>query len=132
MTDASFAEFVSQPLSFDPQATVTLTAYNPHGLDYQYSSACDGTLVFSEIYYPYGWKATIDGTPQPHFRANYTLRAMNVPAGSHTIHFEFAPESVRKGDTIAIIFILLMYALTIGIIVLEVRKCRKTASNAQN
>ena len=132
VTDASFAEFVSQPLSFDPQATVTLTAYNPHGLDYQYNSACDGTLVFSEIYYPYGWKATIDGTPQPHFRANYTLRAMNVPAGSHTIHFEFAPESVRKGDTIAIIFILLMYALTIGIIVLEVRKCRKTAANAQN
>ena len=132
VTDASFAGFVSQPLSYDPNAVIQLTAYNPHGLDYVYSSACDGTLVFSEIYYPYGWKATIDGTPQPHFRANYTLRAMNVPAGEHTIHFEFAPDSVRKGDTIATIFIVLMYLLTAGIIVLEVRKCRKTAANAQN
>ena len=132
VADASFSEFVSPALSRDPEAIVALTAYNPHGLDYVYSSACDATLVFSEIYYPHGWKATIDGEPQPHFRANYTLRAMNVPAGEHTIHFEFDPDSVRKGDTIAIIFILLMYAITAGIIVMAVRNYRKMRVNAQN
>ena len=132
VTDASFADFVKPNLSYDPEATVLLTAYNPHGLDYEYDSPCDATLVFSEIYYPYGWKATVDGEPQPHFRANYTLRAMNVPAGRHTIHFEFDPDSVHKGDTIAILFIVLMYGLTVGIIVLELRKRRKNAANATN
>ena len=72
--------------------------------------------MFSEIYYPYGWKASIDGEPVDHYRVNYMLRALNVPAGSHAIHFEFDPDSVRKGDTIATVFIVLMYLLSVGII----------------
>ena len=71
-------------------------------------------MVFSEIYYPYGWKAYIDGKPAEIFRANYLLRAMNIPAGQHDIRMEFRPDSVRKGNTIASIFIVIMYATVLG------------------
>ena len=84
-------------------------------------------MVFSEIYYPYGWKVTIDGVPAEHFRADYTLRALHIPAGDHAIHFEFAPDSVRKGDTLAIVCILAMYLIILGLIGINVYKRIKTA-----
>ena len=92
-------------------ADVRLTAYTPKQLDYEYTTSQPGTIVFSEIYYPYGWKATIDGQPADHFRVDYTLRALNVPAGSHHITFLFDPDSVRKGDRIAVACVFLMYAV---------------------
>ena len=90
-------------------AEITLTSYTPKSLDYKVKSSKDGTVVFSEIYYPYGWKATIDGRKADHFRADYVLRAMNVPAGEHTINFTFDPDSVHKGNTLSVICIVLMY-----------------------
>ncbi len=90
-------------------AEIKLTAYTPKSLDYKVKSSKDGTVVFSEIYYPYGWKATIDGRKADHFRADYVLRAMNVPAGEHTINFTFDPDSVHKGNTLSVICIVLMY-----------------------
>ena len=111
--DRSFAEYVSD---FEPAvpegASVVLNKYTPKELDYTCSSSEPGTIVFSEIYYPYGWKATIDGQPADHYRVNYMLRALNVPAGEHNIHFIFDPDSVRKGNTLATVCIILMYLLT--------------------
>ncbi len=92
-------------------ADVHLTVYKPDRLEYDCISPAGGTIVFSEIYYPYGWKATVDGAPADHFRANYTLRAMNVPAGSHHIVFEFRPDSVRRGDAFSMTCIILMFGL---------------------
>ena len=97
-----------------PDARIRLTAHTPDSRDYKYTSSTPGTVVFSEIYYPHGWKATIDGEPADHFRADYVLRAMNVPAGSHHIRFVFDPDCVRKGDTLALVFIILMYLLLAG------------------
>ena len=94
-------------------AEITLTAYTPKSLDYKVKSSRDGTVVFSEIYYPYGWKATIDGKKADHFRADYVLRAMNVPAGEHTINFTFDPDSVRKGNSLSVACIMLMYLATV-------------------
>jgi len=115
--DREFEGFVKD---FEPgvaeDASIVLTEYTPRYLDYSYSSSQPGTVVFSEIYYPFGWKASIDGVPAEHFRANYTLRAMNVPAGKHTIHFEFDPDSVRKGDAVAVVLVSLMYLIIAGII----------------
>lgn len=99
-----------------PDAEVSLTCYTPRYLDYSYSTSQDGTIVFSEIYYPFGWKASIDGNPVEHYRVNYTLRALDVPAGQHTVHFEFDPDSVRRGDMIATVMVCLMYLIMIGII----------------
>ncbi len=90
-------------------ARIVLTAYTPKYLEYKVRSSQDGTVVFSEIYYPYGWKATLDGRKADYFRANYLLRAMNIPAGEHTISFTFDPDSVHKGNTLSVICIILMY-----------------------
>ena len=110
VVDREFAGSVSNasPGKSD-DAEIVLTSYSPKSLDYKVRSSRDGTVVFSEIYYPYGWKATLDGRKADYFRADYVLRAMNVPAGEHTINFTFDPDSVRLGNTLSVICILLMY-----------------------
>jgi len=70
--------------------------------------------VFSEIYYPKGWKASIDGKPAPHFRANYVLRAMIVPAGEHRIEFTFDPPMWRVGKSIDLTSSLLLILIFVG------------------
>ena len=115
--DKSFAQYLPDYEPLIPEgASVVLNKYTPKELDYTCSSSQPGTIVFSEIYYPYGWKATIDGQAVDHYRVNYMLRALNVPAGQHNIHFIFDPESVRKGDTIALICIIIMYLACVVII----------------
>ena len=115
--DKEFASYVENfTPEHDPTATVRLTKYTPRYLDYEYATSKPGTIVFSEIYYPYGWKATIDGKPVDIFRVNYMLRAINVPAGTHRIHMEFDPDSVKKGDTIAMVCIIIMYSIILLVI----------------
>jgi len=93
---------------------VELVSYSPKRLEYKTRSSMDKILVFSEIYYPFGWRATIDGQAVDIFRVNYLLRAMQVPAGEHTIKMAFEPDSVRKGDTIAIICIVILFLTILG------------------
>ncbi len=112
-------DFKQYVQGFKPAAagsSISLTSYAPNALTYKSQSSADGTVVFSEIYYPYGWKAYIDGKPAEIFRANYLLRAMNIPAGQHEIRMEFRPDSVAKGDKLAITFVLIMYATVLGVI----------------
>ncbi|MBQ2970581.1 MAG: YfhO family protein [Bacteroidaceae bacterium] len=125
--DKEFAPYVSNfTPGTDSTATVRLTKYTPRYLDYEYTTDKPGTIVFSEIYYPYGWKATIDGEPADIYRVNYMLRAINVPAGKHTIHMEFAPDSAKRGDTIALICIGIMYATILFVIAFSIfRAVRK-------
>lgn len=127
VVDRQFAGFVKDPHpGIAPDASVELTYFRPRKVEYDSHSSADGTIVFSEIYYPYGWKASIDGNPVDHFRANYTLRALNVPAGDHHIIFIFDPDSVRKGDTIAMTCIIAMYLLILVAITSGcIRSCRK-------
>lgn len=119
--DRSFSSYVND---FEPSipedAEVVLNKYTPKELDYTCTSSQPGTVVFSEIYYPYGWKATIDGTPVDHYRVNYMLRAVNVPAGQHNIHFIFDPDSVRKGDTLSKVCILAIYLISIALIIFSI------------
>ena len=115
--DKEFASYVKDfTPEHDPTATVRLTKYTPRYIDYEYATSKPGTIVFSEIYYPYGWKATVDGKPVDIFRVNYMLRAINVPAGTHSIHMEFDPDSVKKGDTIAMVCITIMYSIILLVI----------------
>lgn len=116
VTDKSFSAFIQPDSPADSTASITLTSYAPDVLEYKTTAAYDKTAVFSEIYYPYGWKATIDGQPAEHFRVDYVLRALNIPAGAHTVRFEFRPDSIYKGDKVSIAFIILMYLVCAGCI----------------
>lgn len=91
----------------DAESVVQLTSYEPNRLTYHVSSAKGGVVVFSEIYYP-GWQATIDGAPVDIARADYILRAMHVPSGSHTIEMWFEPQSIRVTETIAYVALALL------------------------
>ena len=115
VTDAKFSNLVQDfnPVP-DSVANIHLTSYAPDVLEYTSSSSLAKTAVFSEIYYPYGWKAYIDGQPTEIFRANYVLRALNIPAGEHKIRFEFRPDTVYKGDKISMAFVILMLAFVAG------------------
>lgn len=94
---------------------IKLTNYSPNKLTYQCETTSDRVAVFSEVWYPAGWIATIDGKPAEIFRANYTLRALKVPAGSKIIEMEFRPESYYKGATYSrIASSILLVLLAIG------------------
>lgn len=98
----------------DSLSVIRLTTYEPNRLVYEVSTPKDGIVVFSEIYYP-GWQATIDGKPADIARADYILRAMNVPAGKHTIEMRFDPKSLHVTEVIAYGALVLMI---IGVMVL--------------
>jgi hypothetical protein len=83
-------------------STIALTNYSPDALTYRGNAAHDGVVVFSEIYYADGWQAFLDGKPVPHFRVNYLLRALPVPAGAHTIEFRFEPKAYALGNGVSL------------------------------
>jgi hypothetical protein len=116
--------FVLAP-SMEPDH-IELAEYQPNYLKYNAKVSQDRLALFSEIYYPKGWKSFIDGKESDHFRANYLLRAMVIPAGSHTIEFRFDPPSLRTGRTISLIGSILVLLAVAGVIFLQVRKRRTT------
>ena len=96
------------------QGSIQLVNYDMDRMTYKSNSQSDQIAVLSEIYYPIGWTATIDGEEVEIGRANYLLRTIPVPAGEHTIEFVFEPSSYYVGENIAlagsVILILLMLA----------------------
>ena len=101
----------------DSTDTIVLTSYAPNELRYHYQAAGDRLAVFSEIYYPDGWKAQVDGAPAEVLRADWTLRAMALPAGGHDIVMRFEPDSYRVGAGISrasSITLILLLLLSLG------------------
>jgi hypothetical protein len=97
----------------DSNARITLDKYGLNELKYTSVNSGAGLSVFSDIYYPAGWKAFIDGKETPILRVNYALRGLVVPAGKHEIVFRFAPATFflgRKISTISSILLLVMVA----------------------
>lgn len=99
-----------EPVATEPDSTanIELLDYTPNKLTYRSSSVKQGLVVFSEIYYPQGWLATIDGKPADILRVNYVLRALEVPVGEHEIVFEFRPKSYALGNNVAYGFSILL------------------------
>jgi Bacterial membrane protein YfhO len=100
----------------DTTAKISETTYAPNKLGYTSEAATPQMAVFSEVYYDKGWNAYVDGKLTPHFRCDYVLRGMIVPAGKHTIEFKFEPTIVKTGETIALYSSVLLYGgiLSIG------------------
>ncbi|HQV35976.1 MAG TPA: YfhO family protein [Flavobacterium sp.] len=106
----------------DSLATIKLEEYKPNYLKYTAQNANDGVAIFSEIYYPNGWKVTIDGKEVKEFRANFVLRGLLIPAGKHTIEFKFEPEVVKKGSSIALFSSIGMLMLLLSGLYIESKK----------
>ena len=101
---------------------VTLTANSPNELKYQAEMTQGGLAVFSEIHYPTGWTATIDGQEAKILRVNYLLRGLEIPQGSHEIVFTFAPTSYSATKTPMVIFQYLIVLALVGGIFITYKK----------
>ncbi|HOO99537.1 MAG TPA: YfhO family protein [Bacteroidales bacterium] len=98
----------------EPEDQIKLISYKANELIYSFSASGERMVVFSEIYYPAGWKCYVDGTESRYFRANYVLRGMEVPAGEHKIRFSFEPASYKTGNSISLASSILLIVLLAG------------------
>ncbi|WP_417443973.1 YfhO family protein [Joostella sp.] len=111
---SKFLDISEKNYKVDSLASIAIVNYKPNEIKYKSSNSNDGLAVFSEMYYPHGWKVTIDGQEVDEFRVNYALRALAIPAGEHEITFKFDPEVVKTGSTISLASNLLLFLLLIG------------------
>lgn len=111
VADKSFEQVLGKANKVTPGDTIYETSYAPNRLTYKVRSANGNLAVFSEIFFPWGWEATIDGKPAAIGRVDYVLRAMQIPAGSHDIVMTFDPQSTRTTNKIAIASVIVVYAL---------------------
>jgi hypothetical protein len=117
-------------LKVDSLAQIQLIDYKPGYVKYKSRNANQGIAIFSEMYYKNGWNAYVDGKQSEHFRANYVLRGMAVPAGNHTIEFKFEPQVVKTGSSIALISTLAVILLFAAAIYLERKKSKNKPANS--
>ena len=121
--DKRFENFVEgKSFRKDVRGGIKLTEYEPNYLKYDYQASSEQLVVFSEIYYADGWDAFLDGEKVPHFRVDYVLRAMVVPAGKHTIEFRFEPKMYYLGNKIAYASSIVLLLLVFGYIGNEIKK----------
>lgn len=106
----------------DSAAVIKFIEKKPYWQKFESESASGGLGVFSEIYYPVGWKATIDGQETPIYRVDYTLRALEIPAGKHTIEFTFQPGAYVIGNKVTMVASLLLVVVVLGVLFLELRQ----------
>jgi len=127
--DQRFSDHVAgKSFSKDNNGKIELTQYQPNYLKYDYSAVSEQFTVFSEIYYENGWNAYIDGEPAPHFRVNYVLRAMLIPAGNHTIEFKFEPKSYYIGNKVSLASSILLILAIAGYGFARFRKRKSEAT----
>ncbi|MGM0392187.1 MAG: YfhO family protein [Bacteroidota bacterium] len=112
--NVEYKNLVPTDLETDPSAEIELISQQPNELVYKSKSSKEQLAVFSEIFYPNGWKTYIDGKESVHFRVNYVLRGMMIPAGEHEIRFMFEPEVVKTGSIISLLASILLGLLLLG------------------
>lgn len=131
VADKKFAGTLGKASLKQPGDTIFETTYAPNRLKYHSKTANGGVAVFSEIYFPWGWTATIDGKEVPIGRANYVLRALKVPAGEHEIEFEFNPKSLVVTNSISVTAVWVIYAICLLSVALfffrKMKKIKETA-----
>ncbi|MDP1802509.1 MAG: YfhO family protein [Bacteroidota bacterium] len=114
ITQENFKKELGLKDTYDGEGSIKLLSYQPNELVYESDTKAEQFAVFSEIYYPKGWNAYIDGQLKPHAGVNYVLRGMVVPAGKHKIEFKFEPKTYTTGNTIAMVGSILLL-ITVGV-----------------
>ena len=114
VADETFRTLLGAAPKSAPGDTITLTSYAPNRLEYTYTAKNGAIAAFSEIWFPWGWEATIDGESARIGRVDYVLRALRLPAGSHKIEFRFDPKSVKVTNTVSYIAVTAIYVVGIA------------------
>jgi uncharacterized membrane protein YfhO len=114
------------PMQQDTMATIALVDYKVTSLTYNSKTETAQFAVFSEIFYKEGWNAYIDGELTPHFRVNYVLRGMKIPAGNHKIEFKFEPKVIQQGKTVSLISYALLLLISVGWFFYEHKRLKKS------
>jgi len=117
---------VVQP-QWDSAATIKLSKFDNDTMDYSFNSSRPQFAVFSEVYYPYGWNAYIDGKKVDYCKTDYVLRGLSIPAGQHAVRFIFEPSSYKKGVKIAYASSFLILIFFLGGLFMEWWTGRKLA-----
>ena len=113
VSQENFIKSLGLKLNYSAKGDIKLISYQPNNLVYQSETSSEEFAVFSEIYYPKGWNAYIDGQLKEHASVNYVLRGLAIPAGKHKIEFKFEPVTYTNGNNIATIGSILLI-ITIG------------------
>lgn len=121
VADRRFRDVLGDGTAAAPGDTIYETSYAPDRLTYRARSAGGGVAVFSEVFFPWGWEATVDGKPAEIGRVNYVLRALRVPAGEHEIVMTFDPRSLRTTNVLATVSIILIYIAAAAAVFVAVR-----------
>lgn len=111
VADKKFKATLGKASPVMPGDTIYETSYAPNKLTYKTRSAKGGVAVFSEIFFPWGWHASIDGKPADIGRVDYVLRAIRIPAGEHDVEFRFDPQSMRVTNTLGIASVIIIYLI---------------------
>lgn len=129
LVQQAYASHVTQPQR-DSVSTIALTSYDNDAIEY--TADCKGPqfAVFSEIFYPYGWNAYLDGRKVEYVRTNYILRGLSIPPGKHNIKFVFEPATYKKGLNIAFIGSFIIALFVLGGFFMAWRESRKKQHTA--
>lgn len=111
VADVKFKNALGNATPISTGDTIYETTYAPNKLTYKAKSARGGIAVFSEIYFPWGWEATVDGKPVEIGRVDYVLRALRLKPGVHDIVFEFKPKSIEVTNRIGISSVIVIYII---------------------
>ncbi|MDE6116463.1 MAG: YfhO family protein [Duncaniella sp.] len=122
VADVKFRDVLGMSKPVSPGDTIYETTYAPNRLTYRAHSANGGVAVFSEVFFPWGWTAKVDGKEVGIGRVNYLLRAIDIPAGDHTVEMVFDPKSLGATDTVATISIILIYIMVCAAVVTAVMR----------
>ncbi len=122
VADVKFRDVLGMSKPVSPGDTIYETTYAPNRLTYRAHSANGGVAVFSEVFFPWGWTAKVDGKEVGIGRVNYLLRAIDIPAGDHTVEMVFDPKSLGTTDTVATISIILIYIMVCAAVVTAVMR----------
>jgi len=121
------SDFQLDNTSFSSEGSIQMTSYEPNAISYKVDAAKESFAVFSEIYYPEGWQAYIDDEAVEHVRVNYILRGLAIPAGQHSIRFEFKPQSYFIGSKVSLVCTILVSLLLLASIGVSVKENKQKA-----
>ncbi len=127
LVDQRFSHYIeTEPPAPESTDHIELIHYQPNKLIYTSRTSGPRLALFSEVYYPHGWKVFVNGEEADHFRANYILRGMIVPEGENEIEFRFEPRSFFLGERISFAFSALLVLSMAGFVFLKLKAWRKS------